>query len=442
MAAARKRLTELKVRSLKAAPPKPGGKKRDARYFVMDADVGGFGVKVTETGTRSYVLITRYPGFKHPAPRELGKCDALDLDEARDKAREWKKLIARGIDPAEAEKEAEIAAARKRENTVAAVMKDFAREKLESERRGREVERDLQKEIINPLAKKPIADVTDEDVLRIINEVKARGAKSQARNLLGYARRFFDWAIEQRVYGIKSNPCVSLRPAKLIGKKRARDRVLTDDEIFAFWRATERMAYPFGAVYRLLLLTGLRLNEAADAVWTEFNSREEIWTIPPDRMKGKDGEAREHVVPVTADIYAVLKSLPEFRTGKHLFSTTFGMSSVWVSDKVKKRLDARMLRTLRAVARKRGEDPAQVTLAGWVNHDLRRTLRTGLSRLRVDRDVREAVLAHTRPGVEGVYDRYEYLDEKRDALERWAAHVWSIVLPTRLDNVINLEATR
>ena len=58
-------------------------------------------------------------------------------------------------------------------------------------------------------------------------------------------------------------------------------------------------------------------------------------------------------------------------------------------------------------------------LAPWVNHHLRRTMRTGLSRLRVDRDIREAVLAHTRPGVEGVYDRHDYLDEKRDALERW-----------------------
>ena len=131
----------------------------------------------------------------------------------------------------------------------------------------------------------------------------------------------------------------------------------------------------------------------------------------------------DHVVPLTADIAALLESLPRFKSGDFLFSTTFGKSPVWVSSGLKKRLDARVLRTLRALARKRGDDSSRVMLAPWVNHDLRRTMRTGLSRLRVDRDIREAVLAHTRPGVEGVYDRHDYLDEKRDALERWASYV-------------------
>jgi hypothetical protein len=143
--------------------------------------------------------------------------------------------------------------------------------------------------------------------------------------------------------------------------------------------------------------------------------------------------------PITADIAAVLKSLPTFKSGKYLFSTTFGVSPVWVSDKAKKRLDARMLRTLKALARTRGEDPSTVTLPNWVNHDLRRTLRTGLSRLRIDRDMREAVLGHALPGVEGTYNQYDHLDEKRAALERWAAHVWTIVAPSRPSNVVPLR---
>src|SRR6185437_10715904 len=153
----------------------------------------------------------------------------------------------------------------------------------------------------------------------------------------------------------------------------------------ALWRATGRMGYPFGPLYRLLFLTGLRLNEAADAKWSEFDSRNAIWTIPAKRMKGKDGRARDHVVPVTDDIFSVLKSLPTFKSGDHLFSVTFGKSPVWVYNKVKDRLDKRMLSTLRALARKRGEDPSKVQLPHFVNHDLRRTLRTGLSKLRIDR---------------------------------------------------------
>ena len=98
-----------------------------------------------------------------------------------------------------------------------------------------------------------------------------------------------------------------------------------------------------------------------------------------------------------------------------------------------------MLHALRALARKRGDDPDKMKLGPWVNHDLRRTLRSRLSELRVNSDVAEAVLAHVKPGIRGVYDRYEYLDEKRDALELWAARLRDIVQPTP-SNVVKLTA--
>ena len=227
-----------------------------------------------------------------------------------------------------------------------------------------------------------------------------------------------------------------LKPARLFGEKESRTRVLSDEEVFAFWRATGRMQYPYGPAYRLLLLTGLRLNEVADATWSEIDRRNGVWVIPGARMKS----AADHVVPLTEDITTILDSLPRFKSGDYLFSTTFGKSAVWVSDKVKKRLDARMLQTIRALARRRGGDPSKVTLPHFVNHDLRRTLRTGLSKLRVDRDIREAVLAHTRPGVEGVYDRHDYQLEKKDALDRWAAYVQRLGLQdAKSKNVVRLR---
>jgi integrase len=434
----RKRLTARTVETLKPAARDPTG-KRNGRRFVMDADVSGLGVKVTETGNRSYVLIKRFPGFKHPAPRQLGSCDALTLEEARQKAREWLKLIARGVDPAQHERELQEAAARKRANSFAAVFDDFVNEKLAGERQGRDVERDMRKAFLSVWVKRPIAGITRDDVLIVIRAVKQRGAPSLARNLLGYARRFFDWAIEQHAYGIEVNPCVGLKPTRIVGEKRARDRILTDDELFAFWRTTGHMGYPAAPLYRLLILTGLRLNEVADAKWSEFDLRNGVWIVPAARMKGKDGRSVDHVVPITDDIAAILESLPRFKSGDYLFSTTFGKSPVWVSDRMKKLLDTRMLRTLRAMARRRGDDPSRVTLPPWVNHDLRRTLRTGLSKLRIDRDIREAVLAHTRRGVEGVYDRHDYFDEKRDALERWAAYVRNLATPSVSTNVVRLR---
>jgi integrase len=438
MPVGRKRLTARTVETLRPAAPDPTG-KRNGRRFVMDAEVSGLGVKVTETGSRSYVLIKRFPGFKHPAPRRLGLCDVLSLEEAREKARGWLKLIARGIDPADHEREIQLAAARKRENSFAAVFEEFAKEKLANERQGRDVLRDMSKEFLPVWGKRPVADIADEDVLAVVRAVKQRGATSQARNLLGYARRFFDWAIDQRGYGIKTNPCMGLKPARIVGEKRARNRVLTDDELFAFWRATGHMEYPAGPLYRLLILTGLRLNEVADAKWSEFNLRNGVWIVPAARMKGKDGRAVHHVVPITDEVASILKSLPRFKSGDFLFSVTFGKTPIWVSDKIKKRLDARMLRTLRALARRRGDDPSRVTVPSWVNHDLRRTLRTGLSKLRIDRDIREAVLAHTRPGVEGVYDRHDYQAEKKDALERWAAYVQNLATPAVKTNVVRLR---
>ena len=191
-------------------------------------------------------------------------------------------------------------------------------------------------------------------------------------------------------------------------------------------------------MYQLLILTALRLNEVADAEKTEVSWSTNIWIIPADRMKGEDVEATPHAVPLIDEIAAVLKSVPQFNGGPYIFTCTSGKKPVWIGDLVKKRLNKRMLRTLRALARSRGEDPKAVELPRWINHDIRRTVRSNLSRLKVAEEVREAVLAHVRPGVKGVYDVYDYLDEKREALELWAARLRSIVDPPAT-NVIALR---
>jgi integrase len=235
-------------------------------------------------------------------------------------------------------------------------------------------------------------------------------------------------AIERGTYGLESSPCEHIKSSRIIGERQSDDRTLSDAELLAFWQSAGEMAYPYGPIYRLLLLSGLRLNEVADAVWSEFDLAKGIWTIPATRMKGKNGKARPHSVPLTADIMAILGSLPRFNRGEYLFSTTSGESPVWISDKVKRRLDAAMRKKLDNL------------LPPWVNHDLRRTLRSRLSELRVSTDVAEAILAHVKPGIRGVYDRYEHFDEKRYALELWATQLRSIVQPQ--PNVVELAQVR
>jgi integrase len=442
---ARRTLNDRLVAGLK--PAKPG-----ARYDVWDSIVPGFGVNVTSAGHRSFIVAKRIAGAKQPTRRKIGDVGAMSLADAREKARGWLALIAQGKDPSEEEERDRQAEQGKRRNSFASVVEDFFKQKLPGQRKAREVERDIRNNFVAPWGARPITDVTEDDVFAVV-KAKARTAPGQARNLLGYAKQLFQWAKDQRSYGLATSPARDLRPMAIVGEKRSRDRLLSDDEVLAFWRAARRTPYPYGPAYRLLALSGLRLNEVADASWPEFHpavvqairQRQDgspidwtkvkpeqlTWVIPASRMKGKNTRARAHVVPLVPDMLAILEELPLFKGGDFLFSTAFGEKPAWIGDKVKKRVDERMLRTLRALARRRGDDPVKVRLERWQNHDLRRVVRSGLSRLRIPEEVREAVLAHVRPGIKQTYDVHDYASEKRDALVQWQGLLRNIVEPPR-----------
>jgi len=275
--------------------------------------------------------------------------------------------------------------------------------------------------------------------MAIIN-AKKRRAPEQARALLILVKRFFVWALDQRSFGLTASPCDRLKATKIIGELQSRTRHLNDAEIAAFWRASGKMPYPVGSVYRALLLTGLRLNETAGISWSEIHGNTLI--IPAARMKGREGKARDHLVPLTQEMQEIIASAPRVRGGPFLFSYKAGKSPVTMTGPMKRDLDQRMLRTLKAMARRRGEDHHSVELPDWVNHDLRRTVRTGLSKLKVSREVAEAVLAHRPPGIVGTYNLHEYEDEKREALELWAQRIASIVNPPKPAKVVKLRGRR
>jgi integrase len=202
-------------------------------------------------------------------------------------AGEWRSLIAKGIDPAvekaNREKEAREASLRVK-HSFAAVAETFIADKLAQERDGKDAERVLRTNFVAAWADRPIGDITALDVLEIINRTKRR-APQQARALMVLIRRFFNWACDAHVYGLDRSPCDRLSVSRIIGPEPKRNRRLSDAEIFAFWRATERMKYPVGSVYQMLLLTGLRLNECAQLSWPEVQG--DLITIPASRMKAK-----------------------------------------------------------------------------------------------------------------------------------------------------------
>src|SRR5262249_12688455 len=160
------------------------------------------------------------------------------------------------------------------------------------------------------------------------------------------------------------SPCDRMKPKDVIGAKAMRNRVLTDAELRALWRVTEGLDYPYGPLFRMLSLTGQRKSEVAEARWSEFDLSRKLWTIPAERMKAD----APHVVPLSDDVLKILEALPRFKKGEHLFSTTFGVRPVNGFSKAKEILDKAMLTQL-------GQ------LAPFVIHDIRRTMRTGLSAL-------------------------------------------------------------
>ena len=410
----------LNDRVLRALKPAKAGK----RYDVIDAQLPGFGVRVTDKGTKTFTLTKRFPGSANPTRRALGEYPAIGLAEAREKARKWIDLIGRKIDPQVEVEHQRLAEQRKRANSFAAVAEDFIQNKLPSERKGPEVERDIRREFIPVWGKRPIIEITPLDVINVIKPI-AKRAPYQAHNCLGHIRRLFGWAVDQHAYGIESSPVDRLKPKSLIGEKQSRSRILSDDELRAFWRATGEMGYPFGSIGRMLLLTGQRHHEVSEAPWSEFDLDKDLWSISQARFKSD----MPHAVPLTADVLGLLGELPRFQSGDHAFSTTFGKKPTTISNKVKAELDRRMSSIL-------GKDSQP-----WVIHDIRRTMRSHLSALRIPDHVAEMVIGHGRKGLQRVYDQHRYEAEMREALTLWAARLRDIVDPPPA-NVVAIKKAR
>ena len=375
-----RKLTDRALKALGKRNLPEAGKTRD----VDDGVVPGLRARVMPSGEISFVLVARYPGSQNPTRRSLGLYGALTLNEAREKARRWRELLRRGVDPSEQEERERLAEQRKQANTFAAAAADFIKDKLIHERQGREAERDL-RVFLPAWGARPLEEITPADVLAIIRVVKNRGAPYRAHGLLTIARRFFNWCISQQTYGLQTSPCDRLKPRALIGEKKARTRMLNDDEVRALWLATEKLGYPYGPLFKLLLITGQRKSEVAEARWSEIDLAKKVWVIPASRMKADAA----HVVPLSGAAITVLETLPRFERGDYLFSAAFGTKPVNAFGRAKGSLDRAM----------KVEQPI-------VLHDLRRTMRTGLSAIPGISDlVRELVIGHTKPGLHKVYDQ-------------------------------------
>ncbi len=418
----RKNITD---RTLKSKELKPQAEPFD----VMDKSLPGFGVRILPGGSQSFIYFKRYPGSKNPTRRTLGRYPTMSLEQARQEARRWHGLIEKGIDPAKEEARlvaAALAAERAKEtNTVCAALEVYAKRKLVKIRSGRAVEGRL-RHVMAAWLDTPLADVDRPMIVQALLAITDAGHDAQAHQSYALMRAFFSWMVEYgKDFGIniETSPCTIKRLSELgIDEPKPRERVLSDDEIAAYWRVADAMAYPDGPFLKLLMMAACRRDEIADLHWREIDMKAGLIEIPAARMKGK----LAHVVPITVEIRELLGTLPRFPHGDYVFSNLGGLQPIASFG----RIQARLHKTMRA----QGWEGEHFTL-----RDVRRSARTQIEGFpSVRYVVAEALLAHAKRGVNRVYNRFDYLEEKAKALDLWHARLRDITSPTP-SNVLPLH---
>jgi len=400
----------LTARAVESAKPDP-----DRRVEIPDGALPGLYLVLYPSGIKSYAVRYRHEG--KPRKLTIGPTTRHTLAEARTIAREALQAVAEGQDPAgtkQAAKAPEEAPADTVEAVCALFIERYAKPKNRS---WQEVQRILNREVVPRWQGRKVGEIARRDVIKLVDDIADRPAPIMAGRVLAHVRKLFNWCASRDM--VEANPAAGVQAPVPTPK---RDRVLSDDELVALWRACDDIGPPFGPFVRVLILTAARRDEVAGMAWDELDTDAAVWTLPPERAKNNVA----HVVPLPAPALDAITSRPRlsYRTeaGKLADSpfvfTTTGKAPLSGFSKAKTRLDA-------AMAGHMGAD-----VAPWRLHDIRRTAATGLQRLGVRLEVTEAILNHvsgSRAGVAGVYQRHHWQEEKRTALDAWTRHVLALV---------------
>jgi len=418
--------------------------------FIWDNEVHGFGLKVTPAGGRVYIYQYRIarPGEAERTPAKrytIGKHGNLTPEQARKRAKALAAMVDQGIDPRQRDLD-EIAAkdeARRREQETERLHNELAFGKMavvwldhyENEKDRRPSSVRMATMVVNnhlkpALNDKPLPHIGRADLQPIIDAIPSK-QRGMRRSVFAYASVFFNWAVKRG--DIDSNPLAGMAKPEA---PKARDRVLSDDELLAAWKASQKLGEPFGPFFRLLILTGQRRSEVAEMSWTELDRSSATWIIPPGRAK--NGVA--HIVPLSSDVVSELDRLARIgekdESGQEIEAwpktgfvlTTTGRTPVSGITKAKRALNDKIV-----------EASKEIELLPWRIHDLRRTMATGFQRLGVRFEVTEATLNHVsgaKGGVAGIYQQHDWKEEKRTALDVWAKHVTTLDKPTPNKNVV------
>jgi integrase len=432
---ARHHLTDKQLANAKRA-------SKGKRYILWDSLTPSLGVRITERGHKSFLIQRRVNG--RMVKLTIGEYPALGLASAREKALEALREMERGIDPRQSKPPSVTATGLRRDSFEGAVESYIKRqvEKNLGLRTQQEVTRTLRKVLVPQWGTLPVRDIGPRQIVEALDTFMDADKPIMANRTYSILHRFFNWCIERHL--IDTNPAARVRkPAK----ETTRARVLDDDELRAVWLACESLGWPFGPMFRLLILTGQRRNEVAGMCWNEIDDATGLWTIPAFRTKNR----REHVVPLPLSAIAQLRGTPRFvgaldKPPGYVFTTT-GKTAVSGFSRAKSKLDTEAAKT-RVQQVSEGVPPrgSKGGIPPWTVHDLRRTCATGMGALGVPPHIIETVLNHSsgfRAGVAGVYQRQAYMDERRQALNAWADHVMALSGPRAPSrNVIAFQRVR
>jgi integrase len=387
-------------------------KAASVRQEIPDRHLPGLYLVIQPSGSRSWAVRYRHNGT--PRKYTIGSFPAINLKGARDLAAKVMRAVAEGRDPGREKKQERSI----KPDTVDAVARQFVElhcHRANRPRTARETQRLLDLHVLPRWRGRLVRDITRRDVLDLLDRVVDAGKPIAANRTHAAIRKLFNWAVGRDV--IASSPCAGVKPPT---PEQSRDRVLSDDELCNVWRAANQLSGPFGALVKLLILTGQRRDEVARVTWIEVDLNARLWTLPKDRTKN----GQPHDIPLSKPATAILASLP--RIGDTFVLTTDGKAASSNYSANKRQLDAFL--------------PAD--MPPWWLHDLRRTAASGMARLGVNLPVIEKVLNHSSGsfrGIVGVYQRHNFSDEKRQALERWGTHVADLVSEHSGQNADRIE---
>jgi integrase len=380
------KLTGAKVRALRP---------REKAYQV--ADGGGLFADVLPTGRVVWRLRYRLPGEPRQEKATLGPYPVHSLADARQWRELCKRQISQGVSPA-AEKRQRSAEVH---HSVEELAKRWLREVVEPARKdANTVRRVLEKDVLPVIGSRRVDEVTVADVLRVVDRVKARGADMMALQTHGTVRRLLDYGMGRQL--IQVNPAAAVQ-SRYVGTPKPRSRVLSLDEVGQLLRAlyASDLKRSRILVIHLLLLTWARKGELTAAQWSEFDLEAALWAIPAERMK----KSRPHLVPLSDQAVSILGELRERCDG-----------SEWILPSNR----SRGRRPLAHNTLNKALAALSLTLPSFVIHDFRRTASTHAHEAGFSSDVVEKALAHEQGGVRAIYNRAEYLDQRRELFRWWS----------------------